>query len=83
MSTIELPLNLPDPNPDALGIVDYASRREFIAMVEAAGLFTACGGDGNQASPIVVETDSRTNYGSVFAATACVDLLDRIYQTLA
>jgi iron complex transport system substrate-binding protein len=31
----------------------------------------------------VVVTDSRTNYGSVFAAGACVDLLDRTYGTLA
>ncbi len=31
----------------------------------------------------VVETTFRTNYGSVFAATACLDLLDRAYQTLA
>jgi iron complex transport system substrate-binding protein len=31
----------------------------------------------------VVETDFRTNYGSVFAATACLDLLDAAYQTLA
>lgn len=31
----------------------------------------------------VVETDFRTNYGAVYAATACLDLLDRTYQTLA
>lgn len=31
----------------------------------------------------MVHTDFRTNYGSVFAATACLDLLDRTYQTLA
>jgi iron complex transport system substrate-binding protein len=31
----------------------------------------------------VVHTDFRTNYGSVYAATACLDLLDRTYGTLA
>ncbi len=31
----------------------------------------------------VVETDFRTNYGSVYAATACLDLLDQVYGTLA
>jgi iron complex transport system substrate-binding protein len=31
----------------------------------------------------VVETDFRTNYGSVYAATACLDLLDKTYATLA
>jgi len=31
----------------------------------------------------VVESDSRTNYGSVYAAGACLDLLDRAYATLA
>lgn len=31
----------------------------------------------------VVETDFRTNYGSVYAAGACLDLLDRTYATLA
>lgn len=31
----------------------------------------------------VVETDFRTNYGSVYAAIACLDLLEATYQTLA
>ncbi|WNV77855.1 ABC transporter substrate-binding protein [Geodermatophilus sp. DSM 44513] len=31
----------------------------------------------------VVESDFRTNYGSVYAAGACLDLLDRTYATLA
>jgi iron complex transport system substrate-binding protein len=30
----------------------------------------------------VIVTDARTNYGSVYAATACVRLLDRLYATL-
>jgi iron complex transport system substrate-binding protein len=31
----------------------------------------------------LVRTDFRTNYGSVYAATACLDLLDQVYSTLA
>jgi iron complex transport system substrate-binding protein len=31
----------------------------------------------------VVETDFRTNYGSVYAATAALDLLDQVFDTLA
>jgi iron complex transport system substrate-binding protein len=31
----------------------------------------------------VVQTDFRTNYGSVFAAAECLNLLDQVYDTLA
>jgi hypothetical protein len=31
----------------------------------------------------VVQTDFRTNYGSVYAATAALELLDATYETLA
>lgn len=31
----------------------------------------------------VIQTDFRTNYGSVYAAFACLDLLDKTYATLA
>ncbi|MCK9494346.1 MAG: ABC transporter substrate-binding protein [Dehalococcoidia bacterium] len=31
----------------------------------------------------VVKTDIRTNYGGLYAATGCLDLWDRVYQTLA
>lgn len=31
----------------------------------------------------IVETDIRTNYGGVYAATSCLDLFDRLYGTLA
>lgn len=64
---------------DADAIVLIANTDDDLADLEAAELWQRL--PAVRAGRVVV-TDFRTNYGSVFAATACLDLLDLTYATL-
>jgi len=72
-----------------------AERTSELAGADAIVLISTAGERAElEASPLwqqlpavragrVVQTDFRTNYGSVYAAGACLDLLERTYATLA
>lgn len=60
-------------------IVLIANTEDDLAELEASPLWQAL--PAVQAGRVVV-TDYRTNYGSVYAATACLELLDQAYAAL-
>ncbi len=62
---------------DALLVVGFGDAHEKLNQEELWQRLPAV------AAGRVVNTDIRTNYGGLYAATGCLDLWDRVYETLA